>query len=700
MTQRAISFEADLDISDVTRGLNRIEMQARRAGGVVGRVGGGLGRGARGAGGVVGRGAGLGAGAAIFEQAIMKILELFEGTDVLETFTEALDTLFKGFGPVIGVLIKSLTPVIKALTPAIVPLAKALTPLIELFGAGLLVAVELLTPAIVLFAGGLEKVTTFIKNTVLAGFRFIVEQLNKLPFVDIQADLSATGGSFDAMAVQIETAGMMAATATPAVAGLAAATDAEKIAADKAKIATDLWAQAARENEAAAKPLTTALGTLSDEMDETYTATDSLGVIIGKTAPQVSELTTLYIEQNTAATNLTPVMSILSDEMDEAYTATDNLGVIIGASKGPAADLAAAVDTMTMEIEDAQIAADLNTAALAALSPELIEAATQLGLFGLRVEEVADIAETALSNIARGSGGGDRTPGGLGFDRVSGGSGRKAGLSDAEVAERLKDGVPFVDPYNGTIYYPGGGEIRRTSGGQSGRDLEEHHENYQVALDAVTDTLNATEKAAARAEDTLTMNAAALNATEAAAANLENRLTGNTLVNSLNTTEQATQQLDAGFASIAGKLNSTIQETVTWETVLADIEERILATARAEELQAMALAALSPELRALAEEFGLFGLRVAELANQLPSLGSLTHRQAAFDPRLSREQREIEARLAVQENNRAAMEAAEAARLASEQLDTGGRQRRPLNVLIDGESVATAITRAASEGVG
>ena len=173
-------------------------------------------------------------------------------------------------------------------------------PLVELFGAGLLIAVELITPAIVLFAGGLEKVTTFIRNTVLAGFQFVVDQLNKLPFIDIQANLGTTGGSFDAMAVQIETAGAMADTATgqtnalatatgtaaPAVTALAAATDAEKIAADKAKTATDLWAQAARENEAAARPLTTQIGILSDEMDEAYSATDSLGVIIGRTVPR------------------------------------------------------------------------------------------------------------------------------------------------------------------------------------------------------------------------------------------------------------------------------------------------------------------------------------------------------------------------------------------------------------------------------
>ena len=42
---------------------------------------------------------------------------------------------------------------------------------------------------------------------MLAGIQFMVEQLNKLPFVDIQANLDVTGDRFDAMAGQIEAAG-------------------------------------------------------------------------------------------------------------------------------------------------------------------------------------------------------------------------------------------------------------------------------------------------------------------------------------------------------------------------------------------------------------------------------------------------------------------------------------------------------------
>ena len=207
MTQRAIRFEADLDISDVTRGLNRIEQHARRAGSTVGRVGGGLGRAGGGIGRTVGAGAGIGAGLAIFEQLIERIFELFEDTPVMEQFITALDGIFTAAGPLIGVLLEGLTPILLALTPAIEPLARALVPLVELFGAGLLIAVQLITPAIVLFAEGLEKVTTFIRDTVLAAFSFIVDQLNRLPFVNIQVELGKTGDSFDMMAVQIANAG-------------------------------------------------------------------------------------------------------------------------------------------------------------------------------------------------------------------------------------------------------------------------------------------------------------------------------------------------------------------------------------------------------------------------------------------------------------------------------------------------------------
>ena len=690
-TRRAFQFEADLDISDVTQGLRRIEMQSRRAGAAVGRVGSGLGRGARGAGGVVGRGAGLGAGAAIFEQLIMKIFELFEDTPVLEEFIEALDEIFKAAGPVIGILLKSLTPVIKALTPAIEPLARAMVPLVELFGAGLLIAVELITPAIILFAGGLERVTTFIRDTALAGFRFIVEQLNKLPFVDIQVDLEATGGSFDAMAVQIETAGAMADDAAPAVAALATATDAEKIAADKAKTATDLWAQAARENEMAAKPLTTQIGILSDEMDEAYTATDSLGVIIGRTAPQVSALTTLYIAQNMAAMPLSRTMGILSDEMDEAYTATDNLGVIVGASKGPAVDLAAAIDQMTMDIEDAQAAADLNQAAFNGLTPELQAAALEMGLFrgeivevGKTVGEVAMGLGTAAGSIMSGSNSSAR-------QRASGG---------------IQTTSVFYDE-NGNLI--GRSAFSGDEGGPASAGAGQRlFANSTGDLFYDADFIN-------RAGDDFQGLADSMDITTEAVDNLDDSLTGNTLVDSLNAINRSTQRWDytlenavmanneaeraTAAATAATERQSDASKALSQiaaagappisdlEALLARMIMTITDTAAAAELQAMAIALLPPGLRALAEEFGLFGLRLQEIEDDLPPLGSLTHRQAAFDPRLTPEQQMIEGRLAVQENNNAAMLAAA--------LDN---QNTMVNVIIDGAAVATATQQAQSEG--
>ena len=96
-SQRAIRFEADLDISDVTRGLNRIEQQARRAGSTVGRVGGGLGRGGGGIGRTVGAGAGIGAGAAsrssYADSKDIRTVRGYAGTR--NVYVMALDTLFK-----------------------------------------------------------------------------------------------------------------------------------------------------------------------------------------------------------------------------------------------------------------------------------------------------------------------------------------------------------------------------------------------------------------------------------------------------------------------------------------------------------------------------------------------------------------------------------------------------------------------------
>ena len=154
------------------------------------------------------RAPGLARGWPSFEQLIEKIFELFEGYPGVDTRSRmALDTLFKAFGPVVGVLLESLTPVIKALTPAIEPLARALIPLVEIFGVNLLIAVTLLTPLITFAAKGIAFLTTGLQTFINAGINFVIDQLNKIPFVDIQLEISTTGDSFDRMSAQIETAG-------------------------------------------------------------------------------------------------------------------------------------------------------------------------------------------------------------------------------------------------------------------------------------------------------------------------------------------------------------------------------------------------------------------------------------------------------------------------------------------------------------
>ena len=194
----------DQQISGITRASNRIARAVASAPrGGVGRAAGAAGRGAGAVGRTVGAGAGLGAGLAIAEQLLSRLFELFEGSDILETFTEALDSILKAAAPIAGVLINALIPTLLALFPAITPVAKALTPLIELLGGGLVVAVQLITPGIILWARALEYVTTFIRDTAFKLIQFVVDQLNKLPFIDIDFKVASLANSFDKVAKSI-----------------------------------------------------------------------------------------------------------------------------------------------------------------------------------------------------------------------------------------------------------------------------------------------------------------------------------------------------------------------------------------------------------------------------------------------------------------------------------------------------------------
>ena len=101
-------------------------------------------------------------------------------------------------------------------------------------------------------------------------------------------------------------------------------------------------------------------------------------------------------------------------------------------------------------------------------------------------QQAAALIAEALGRAQGAAAGGGLAPGeGRDNNNPSGRrrQGSKSGLSDAEVAERLKAGDPFVDPYNGTIYLPGGGEFSRgTTGDLSDREKARHNERYQAAL--------------------------------------------------------------------------------------------------------------------------------------------------------------------------------------------------------------------------
>ena len=193
------TFRVNADVRGAVAQLGRLQDRARdvvrdlnrASGGSLGlgaRAAGGVARGGRAVGGTVAAGFGLQAGFAVFEQLIERLFELFEGTEILETFQEAFGELFTAIAPVVGVLLQALTPVIKAITPALVALAEAFSPLIELLGGGLLFAVQALTPIIVFLAGILEFLAVRIRDFVIGIIRRVIELLNRIPGVNIDSD--------------------------------------------------------------------------------------------------------------------------------------------------------------------------------------------------------------------------------------------------------------------------------------------------------------------------------------------------------------------------------------------------------------------------------------------------------------------------------------------------------------------------------
>ena len=206
MTTRniAATLRVDADISAALSGLQRLQQRANRVAGGIDRATGGAasgaagvgraaGRGGIGVGQIIGAGAGLQAGFAVFEQLFERLFELFEETDILTAFTDAMDTVLRAFAPLAGVIIQAVTPAIRALEPALVALLPVLTPLIEIFGQTLLFAVQALTPVIQLLARILTPVIRGIQGVVNWFTRLIVNVLNRIPGINIDLGQAATG---------------------------------------------------------------------------------------------------------------------------------------------------------------------------------------------------------------------------------------------------------------------------------------------------------------------------------------------------------------------------------------------------------------------------------------------------------------------------------------------------------------------------
>ena len=496
--------------------------------------------------------------------------------------------------------------------------------------------------------------------------------MNKLPFVDIQANLDITGSSFDTMAGQIAAAGDESDEAEPKVGKLITA----------AKMAGD-------EADAAAPKLSEAAARLLDAKSGAEFARDALGGPAGFNYV----ITTTGTLSSTAADAMENFrLKQLGRVRKPTYYLCRWVGVRSGFSNAhPEADtLANRVADMTSAIMDAQTETDLQTDALALLTPELRAAAAALGLFGLEVASVGRAASAAAGGLGGGGRRGDRGPNGALYTQTNPDGSRQSGR--AAPGPRFRSDIaqdPISQVYtdaegNPFAFNTVGGRNDQFNIAEVGRlaDALAFLAAQQMTVTETTEDATAATEAGTMAVERQTM--ADVEAT---------RTTGMMTVATMEGTTASRAATTATIASTAATMAATPQVSAL-DALLAQMTKTITDTAAATELQEMALAALSPELRALAEELGLFGLRVADTAEMVSEAADGLSGDTAAGRAASRQ----ESRRAAFYRNRADMAFAAAEQARLDAIDARANQQ--IMVMIDGESVATATTRAQSEGAG
>ena len=96
---------------------------------------------------------------------------------------------------------------------------------------------------------------------------------------------------------------------------------------------------------------------------------------------------------------LSPEMRLLAEQFGLFGLSVKEVTKPIQQAAQPISALQQRIDEMTAQILDARFATDLEAEALAALTPEMRALAEELGLFGLRVEDVAEVVAAATDEV-------------------------------------------------------------------------------------------------------------------------------------------------------------------------------------------------------------------------------------------------------------------------------------------------------------
>ena len=240
-------------------------------------------------------------------------------------------------------------------------------------GTNLLIAVTLLTPLITLAAQGVEFLTTGLQTFINAGINFVIDQLNKIPFVDIQLEIGSTGDSFDAMSMQIATAAAESDKEAEAAGKIATSATMAEEALIAQEMATNKAAAEAANQASTQRILAEVQLTQTNRLDDYRKKLETASMAVSTADRSLGLMAEVTNRAAGSVDQLAHDMDLLDGDVSDLFQNIMTVAV-------PAvSELDQRIADMTMQIMDAQTEAGLAEMAFAGLTPEMQDGRGRVG---------------------------------------------------------------------------------------------------------------------------------------------------------------------------------------------------------------------------------------------------------------------------------------------------------------------------------